>query len=91
MNVLRKTDGYTEIAAVDTAGMIELYASVPGSDHPMVTSIHFSEKLAWRLGLWLLRFWVIQRWCGLRAFYEARQQKSHLFQDADTVDQHSRI
>jgi hypothetical protein len=78
MKPFRVTDGYTEVTAMDERKMVELFFTSPG-DGP-VTHAHLQEKIAWRLALWLLRYWFLGRLCGLRSWWEHRKEVQALHQ-----------
>lgn len=72
---VRLTDGYTEVGAIPREVMVELYVSLPDSEE--MAAIHISARLGFRLGLWLIKNWIIGRLCGLRdraKLAEARKQ-----------------
>lgn len=83
MRVFRKTDGYTEVSAVADSNLVELYVSYPGEDG-LVLRGHFSARLAWRLGIWLLQYWVQDRLFGFRHWREQRAKRDKLFIEAET-------
>jgi len=76
MKALRLTDDYVEVAAVPTGGMVELYVTAPGSSAAL--QAHIPEKLAWRLGLWLLFWYFRDRLLGWRARQEEKRHRKLL-------------
>jgi len=87
MRIFRKTDGYTEVSAIPDGNLVEIYVSYPG-DGSLVLRGHFSAKLAWRLGLWLLRYWIQDRLMGIRHWKEQRSKKDKLFTEAELGTEH---
>ena len=87
MKIFRKTDGYTEVSAIPDGNLVEIYVSYPG-DGSLVLRGHFSAKLAWRLGLWLLRYWIQDRLMGIRHWKEQRSKKDKLFTEAELGTEH---
>lgn len=88
MRVFRKTDGYTEVAAVPREDMVELYVSYPGEQVGVIHT-HFSAKLAWRLGIWLLTYWARDRLFGWKQKKKLDGQKNLLFDGAEKEHQSS--
>ena len=86
MRVFRKTDGYTEVAAVPRGDMVELYVSYPGEQSGVVHT-HFSAKLAWRLAVWLLHYWIVDRLFGWKERRKLAEQKRLLLIGADKEGQ----
>ena len=87
MRIFRKADGYTEVSAIPDGNLVEIYVSYPGDDS-LVLRGHFSAKLAWRLGLWLLRYWIQDRLMGIRHWKEQRSKKDKLFTEAELGTEH---
>ena len=84
-SIFRKTDGYVELTAVPEGPLVEIFVTSPG-EHDSVTAAHFSDKLAIRLALWILRYWILDRWCGLRGRMEARKHRQQLLIAAESED-----
>ncbi len=89
MKLLRVTDGYVELAAIQEQGMVELYVTSPGSgsDIPVVRA-HLPEKLAGKLAFWLIRYWIMERLMGLRGWLERRKARKQLLEDSMAEDLH---
>lgn len=64
MKPIRLTDGYTETGAIPQGAMVELFFTFPDSDQ--VLPVHLTARLAFRLALWLLAYWIIGRWWGVK-------------------------
>lgn len=82
MTPFRKTDGYTEVSAVAQEDFVELYVTYPG-DSEEVLHAHFSAKLAWRLGIWLLVYWIGDRLFGLKRKKYLQSQQDRLFSETE--------
>lgn len=81
MKLFRKTDGYTEVAAVPQGDLVELFVTYPGESQEVLHA-HFSAKLAWRLGIWLIWYWIRDRLLGLSARKYMQTQKNRLFSES---------
>jgi hypothetical protein len=86
MKPLRVTDEYVELAATPARGMVELFVTAPGS--ASVLQAHVPEKLAWRLGLWLLFWFVWERMLGWKSRKELREHRDMLLklEEEDSED-----
>ena len=82
MTPFRMTDGYTEVSAVAQEDFVELYVTYPG-DSEEVLHAHFSAKLAWRLGIWLLVYWIGDRLFGLKRKKYLQSQQDRLFSETE--------
>lgn len=80
--LFRKTDGYTEVSAVPQGDIVELYVTYPGEAED-VFHAHFSAKLAWRLGVWLLWYWMSDRLFGFSRKKQIENLRTKLFAGAD--------
>lgn len=76
MTPFRVTDDYVELAATPERGMVELFVTAPGSSN--VLQAHIPEKLAWRLGIWLVLWYFWDRMLGWRSRRETAEQKNQL-------------
>lgn len=81
MKLFRKTDGYTEVAAVPQGDLVELFVTYPGESEDVLHA-HFSAKIAWRLGVWLLWYWVRDRLFGLSKYKYMQEQQNRLFSES---------
>jgi hypothetical protein len=81
MKPLRVTDGYVEVAAFPRNAMVEMYVTEPGSEE--VYPFHMSAKIAVRLAIWCIKYWIFARWCGLKDRLDLRKAKSQLNQLPD--------
>ncbi len=82
MKLFRKTDGYTEVAAVPQGDLVELFVTYPGESQEVLHA-HFSAKIAWRLGIWLLWYWIRDRMFGTKQLLTIKSQKRRLFAGAE--------
>jgi hypothetical protein len=80
--LFRKTDGYTEVSAVPQGDIVELYVTYPGETEEVLHA-HFSARLAWRLGVWLLWYWMSDRLFGLSRKKYLEKLRTKLFTGAD--------
>lgn len=78
MKPFRVADDYVEVSAVPDRGMTEIYITWPGSDKAL--SAHIPEKLAWRLGLWMLAWWLWDRLCGWKTHKEDKKFRKLLLE-----------
>jgi len=85
-SIFRKTDGYLEVAAIPSRGMVELFFSAPRDPASCVVRAHLSEGLALRLALWMLWYCIWNRLLGLRSWQETRKQRAQLLMDAQSED-----
>ena len=76
MKIFRGTDGDTEVTAVEERTMVEFFFTTP-DDGPVIHA-HVQERIAWRLALWLLRYWCFERLFGLRTWWERRKDLQEL-------------
>ena len=78
MRPFRVTDDYVEVSAIPDRAMVELYVTWPGSDRAL--SAHLHERLAWRLGVWLIFWWIRDRLCGWRSRQEEKKHRRLLLE-----------
>lgn len=86
MTPFRKTDGYTEVSAVAQEDFVELYVTYPGESEEVLHA-HFSAKLAWRLAVWLLVYWIGDRLFGLKRKKYLQSQQDRLFSETELEQQ----
>lgn len=65
-------DGAPELTVLSEVGSLRI---VHGRDAKRLTSFELDGPLAKKLAFTLLRWWVMQTWCGLRSALLARAQR----------------
>lgn len=73
MNPIKASDGVETIALTDEGCAAMLYLQTAG--YSDLESVHIPEKLAFRVGMWLICYAVFSRLCGIRAWFARRSAR----------------
>lgn len=76
MEPIRITDGYVELGATVEKTVIELLVQEEIQDS--YASVRLTESVAVYLARWIIRWWICERWCGLKSWLEARKIRKQL-------------
>lgn len=76
MEPIRVTDGYVEVAGTVEQTVVELL--VQESVQDSYASIRLTESVAVHLARWIIRWWIFERWCGLKSWLSARKLRKQL-------------